>query len=77
MNQLSNSKVSNSIYVINTQIAKISGNVCSVLTPFNNSLIFPRTPFKGSFKGPVERMDIIYQLFTAALVLTRWCSGTF
>ena len=52
MNQLSNSKVSNSIYVINTQIAKISGNVCSVLTPFNNSLMFPRTPFKGSFKGP-------------------------
>ena len=22
------------------------------VTPFNNSLMFPRTPFKGSFKGP-------------------------
>ena len=73
MNQLSNSKVSNSIYFINTQIAKISGNVCSVLTPFNNSLIFPRTPFKGSFKGPSRTRLKEWTLFTSSLQ-QRWCS---
>ena len=49
--------------------------------PFQQQLDFPKNTVQGQlqgpFRGPVERMDIIYQLFTAALVLTRWCSGTF
>ena len=49
--------------------------------PFQQQLDVPKNTVQGQlqgpFKDPVERMDIIYQLFTAALVLTRWCSGTF
>jgi hypothetical protein len=70
LNQLSNSKVSNSIYVITTQIAKISGNDMLSAHPFQQQLYLPKNTVQGQlFSARLKG----WTLFTSSLQ-QRWCS---